>query len=62
VLSKDNPLYRWLWLCLPLAILAAAVVLLSWGLTPVTALLIALCLSIPVVLVWLKDEASRPHH
>lgn len=50
--QRESPFSRWLWVCPPLAIALAAGVLWVWGLTWWTALLAALFLVCPAILLW----------
>ncbi|MFZ5510030.1 MAG: hypothetical protein ACOZCP_08245 [Pseudomonadota bacterium] len=43
---------RWLWLCPLFAILLAAGVLVLWGFTWITALIVALLLVCPALMIW----------
>ena len=51
-MSETSFFYRWLWLCLLLAIALTSVVLWRWGLTPWSAVLIALSFVCPAIIVW----------
>ena len=51
---------RWLWLCPLLAILLAAGVLVLWGFTWLTALIVALLLVCPALMIWGVWQTRRP--
>lgn len=50
---------KWVWICPPLATLIVAAALVYWGLTVGTALLVALILVCPVLVVWGVIETGR---
>ena len=52
---------KWAWLCPWLAIALAAAVLVLWGLTLWTALVVALLLACPVIMLWAVIKLRRPH-
>jgi hypothetical protein len=58
-LLKGRFVNRWLWLCPALAVLLAAAVLMLFGLTVSSALLAALFLVCPALIVWGAVEVWR---
>jgi predicted benzoate:H+ symporter BenE len=52
---------KWAWLCPWLAIALAAAVLVLWGLTLWTALVVALLLACPAIMLWAAIKLRRPH-
>lgn len=54
---------RWLWLCPPLVLTLAAGILWRWGLTPASAVVVALLLVCPALLLWgAVVLRSSPHY
>lgn len=52
---------KWAWLCPWLSIALGTAVLVFWGLTLWTALLIALLLACPATMLWAAIKTRRPH-
>lgn len=50
---------RWMWICPLLAVLLAAIVLAGWGVNGWSALLVALLLACPAVLIWATVQLRR---
>jgi hypothetical protein len=49
----------WLWLCPLLGVVAATAMLLVWGVTPLTAIGVALLLVCPAIVIWALLYWSR---
>jgi len=43
---------KYLWICIPLGVILATMVLWLWGLTPLTALIAVLSFVCPAILLW----------